>query len=52
MESQILKKVMLQAVDEGNVCLPIYDAVAVLQRHQASAEQAISTPGLMLLVVM
>jgi hypothetical protein len=40
LEGQILKKVMLQGVDEGIVCLPIHDAVAVPQRHQAWAEQA------------
>jgi len=34
LEGQILKKVMLQGVDEGIVCLPIHDAVAVPQRHQ------------------
>ena len=40
LEGQILKKVMLQSVDEGIVCLPIHDAVALPQRHQAWAEQA------------
>jgi hypothetical protein len=34
LEGQILKKVMLQGVDEGIVCLPIHDAVAVPKRHQ------------------
>lgn len=40
LEGQILKKVMLQGVDEGIVCLPIHDAVAVPQKHQAWAEKA------------
>ena len=34
LEGQILKKVMLKGVDEGVVCLPIHDAVAVPKRHQ------------------
>jgi len=34
LEGQILKKVMLQGVDEGIVCLPIHDAIAVPKRHQ------------------
>ena len=34
LEGQILKKVMLQGVDEGIVCLPIHDAVAVPKKHQ------------------
>ena len=34
LEGQILKKVMLKGVDEGIVCLPIHDAVAVPKRHQ------------------
>ncbi|MBV27139.1 MAG: hypothetical protein CMQ13_03625, partial [Gammaproteobacteria bacterium] len=40
LKGQILKKVMLQGVDEGIVCLPVHDAVAVPQRHQAWAEAA------------
>ena len=40
LEGQILKKVMLQGVDEGIVCLPVHDAVAVPKRHQAWAETA------------
>ena len=40
LEGQILKNVMLQGVDEGIVCLPVHDAVAVPKRHQAWAEQA------------
>jgi len=40
LEGQILKKVMLQGVDEGIVCIPIHDAVAVPKKHQAWAEQA------------
>jgi hypothetical protein len=40
LEGQILKKVMLQGVDEGIVCLPVRDAEALLQKHQAWAEQA------------
>ena len=35
LEGQILKKVMLQGADEGIVCLPIHDAVAVPHKHQA-----------------
>ena len=31
---------MLQGVDEGIVCLPVHDAEALLQKHQAWAEQA------------
>ena len=34
LEGQILKKVMLQGVDEGIVCLPVHDAIAVPKRHQ------------------
>ena len=34
LEGQILKKLMLKGVDEGVVCLPIHDAVAVPKRHQ------------------
>ena len=34
LEGQILKKVMLKGVDEGVVCLPVHDAVAVPKRHQ------------------
>jgi hypothetical protein len=34
LEGQILKKVMLQGVDAGIVCLPVHDAIAVPQRHQ------------------
>ena len=37
LEGQILKKVMLKGVDEGVVCLPIHDAVAVQRRHEAWA---------------
>ena len=40
LEGQILKKVTLQGVDEGIVCLPIHDAVAVPKKHQAWAIQA------------
>ena len=40
LEGQILKKVMLQGVDKGIVCLPIHDAVAVPQRHQLWAVKA------------
>ena len=35
-----MKKVMFHGVDEGIVSLPIHDAVALPQRHQAWAEQA------------
>ena len=35
-----MKNVMLQGVDEGIVCLPVHDAVAVPQKHQAWAERA------------
>ena len=34
LEGQILKKVMLQGVDEGIACLPVHDAIAVPKRHQ------------------
>ncbi|MEE2824332.1 MAG: hypothetical protein VYD91_05685 [Pseudomonadota bacterium] len=34
LEGHILKKVMLKGIDEGVVCLPIHDAVAVPKRHQ------------------
>ena len=34
LEGQILKKVMLQGVYEGIVCLPVHDAIAVPKRHQ------------------
>ena len=37
LEGQILKKVMLKGVDEGVVCLPVHDAVAVQRRHEAWA---------------
>lgn len=40
LEGQILKKVMLQGVDEGIVCLPVHDAIAVPKGHQAWAEKA------------
>lgn len=40
LEGQILKKVMLQGVDEGIVCLPIHDAVAVPKKHQFWAVKA------------
>ena len=32
LEGQILKKVMLKGVDEGVVCLPVHDAIAVQRR--------------------
>ena len=37
LEGQILKKVMLKGVDEGVVCLPVHDAIAVQRRHEAWA---------------
>jgi hypothetical protein len=40
LEGQILKKVMLQGVDEGIVCLPVHDAIAVPKKRQLWAEQA------------
>ena len=40
LEGQILKKVMLQGVDAGIVCLPVHDAIAVPQRHQLWAVKA------------
>ena len=40
LEGQIFKEVMLQGVDEGIVCLPVHDAVAIPTRHQAWAEKA------------
>ena len=38
-EGQILKDVMLQGVKKDIVCLPVHDAVAVQQQHQAWAEE-------------
>ena len=40
LEGQILKKVMLQGIDEGIVCLPVHDAVAVPKKHQFWAVKA------------
>jgi len=37
LEGQILKKVMLKGVDEGVVCLPVHDAIAVQRRHESWA---------------
>ena len=37
LEGQILRRVVLRGVDEGIVCLPIHDAVAVQQGHQVWA---------------
>lgn len=34
LEDKILKKVMLKGIDDGIVCLPVHDAVAVQQKHQ------------------
>jgi hypothetical protein len=34
LEGQILKKVMQEGMQQGIVCLPTHDAVAVQQRHQ------------------
>ena len=42
LEGQILKKVMLHGVDEGTVCLPVHDAVAVPKRLQAWAVKAMA----------
>ena len=41
LEGPILKKVMLQGVDAGIVCLPVHDAAAKPKRHQARAEKTI-----------
>ena len=38
-EGQILKDVMLQGVKKDIVCLPVHDAVAVQQQHQAWAKE-------------
>ena len=40
LEGQILKNVMLHDVDEGIVCLPVHDAVAVPKKLQAWAVKA------------
>ncbi len=40
LEGQILTKVMLQGVDEGIVCLPVHDAIAVPKQNQLSAVKA------------
>ena len=44
LEGQILKKVMLKGVDEGIVCLPVHDAIAVQRRHESwAAKRMIGT---------
>ena len=40
LEAQILKRVMLQGVEKDIVCLPVHDAVAVQQRHEQWAVEA------------
>jgi hypothetical protein len=40
LEGQILKKIMLQGVEKDIVCLPVHDAVAVQQRHEQWAVEA------------
>jgi hypothetical protein len=42
LEGQILKKVLLQGVDAGIVCLPVHDAVAVQRRHVDWAVEAMT----------
>ena len=42
LEGQILKKVLLQGVDAGIVCLPAHDAVAVQRRHVDWAVEAMT----------
>ena len=37
LKGQILKRVMLKGVDEGVVCLPVHDAIAVQRRHESWA---------------
>ncbi len=39
LEGEIVKKVMLQGVEDDIVVLPIHDAVAVQKRHKAWAEE-------------
>ena len=43
LEGQILKKVMLRGVDDGVVCLPVHDAIAVQQKHELWAVKAMTT---------
>ena len=43
LEGQILKKVMLKGVDDGVVCLPVHDAIAVQQKHELWAVKAMTT---------
>ena len=43
LEGQILKKIMLQGVEKDIVCLPVHDAVAVQQRHEQWAVEAMIT---------
>jgi hypothetical protein len=40
LEGQILKKIMLHGVEKDIVCLPVHDAVAVQQRHEQWAVEA------------
>jgi hypothetical protein len=42
LEGSILRDVMLQGVDEGIVVLPVHDAVAVQQKHEEWAVDAMS----------
>ena len=42
LEGQILKRVLLQGIEKGVVCLPVHDAVAVQQQHADWAKEAMS----------
>ena len=42
LEGQILKRVLLQGIEKGVVCLPVHDAVAVQQQHADWATEAMS----------